>query len=83
MTRRAFRRTDEYPPGTPQLKLVQEALLLPLAPAVVLIKVYAVTVALNYRDAGIANGGNPWPVVLNGTYSVRGSISSGMTLYHF
>jgi NADPH:quinone reductase-like Zn-dependent oxidoreductase len=62
--RRAFRRTDDYTPGTPKLKLVQEALPLPLAPTAVLIKVYAV--ALNYRDANIANGGNPWPVVPNG-----------------
>jgi NADPH:quinone reductase-like Zn-dependent oxidoreductase len=29
-----------------------------------LIKVYAVS--LNYRDANIANGGNPWPVVPKG-----------------
>ncbi|KAJ5383553.1 Polyketide synthase enoylreductase [Penicillium concentricum] len=59
--RRAFRRTDDYAPGKPKLKLVQEALALPLAPSAVLIKVHAV--ALNYRDANIANGGNPWPAV--------------------
>jgi NADPH:quinone reductase-like Zn-dependent oxidoreductase len=29
-----------------------------------LVKVYAV--AINYRDANIANGGNPWPVLPNG-----------------
>jgi NADPH:quinone reductase-like Zn-dependent oxidoreductase len=63
-TRRAFRRTDDYTPGTPKLKLVQEALPLPLAPTSVLVKVYAV--AINYRDANIANGGNPWPVLPNG-----------------
>lgn len=61
--RRAFRRTDDYTPGTPKVKLVQEALP-PLGPTAVLIKVHAV--ALNYRDANIANGGNPWPVLPNG-----------------
>lgn len=63
-TRRAFRRTDDYTPGTPKLKLIEEALPLPLAPTSALIKIHAV--ALNYRDANIANGGNPWPVVSNG-----------------
>lgn len=62
--RRAFRRTDDYTPGTPKLKLVKEALSLPLAPNAALIRVHAV--ALNYRDANIANGGNPWPVLPNG-----------------
>lgn len=62
--RRAFRRTDDYTPGSPKLKLVQEALPLPLAPTAVLIKVHAVSI--NYRDANIANGGNPWSVVSNG-----------------
>lgn len=61
--RRTFRRTDDYTPGTPKLKPVQEALPA-LSPTGVLIKVHAV--ALNYRDANIANGGNPWPVVPNG-----------------
>lgn len=41
-----------------------EKLPLPLMPTGVLIKVHAV--ALNYRDANIANGGNPWPVTPNG-----------------
>ncbi|KAJ6002600.1 hypothetical protein N7451_005147 [Penicillium sp. IBT 35674x] len=59
----AFRRTDDYTPGTPKLNLVQEALP-PLGPTDVLIKVHAI--ALNYRDANIANGGNPWPVIPNG-----------------
>ncbi|KAJ5247304.1 NAD(P)-binding protein, partial [Penicillium chermesinum] len=45
-------------------KLVSESLPLPLHPTAVLIKVHAV--ALNYRDANIANGGNPWPVIPNG-----------------
>lgn len=62
-TRRAFRRTDDYTPGTPKLKLVEEKL-----PALdltsVLIKIHAIS--LNYRDANIAHGGNPWPVLPNG-----------------
>lgn len=62
--RRAFLRTDDHTPGTPKLKFVEETLPLPLAPTAVLIKVHAV--ALNYRDANIANGGNPWPVIPNG-----------------
>ncbi|KAL4984875.1 chaperonin 10-like protein [Aspergillus falconensis] len=62
-TRRVFRRTDDYTPGTPRVKLLTEALP-PLTPASVLIKVHAV--ALNYRDANIANGGNPWPVTPHG-----------------
>ncbi|KAI1408019.1 hypothetical protein F5Y13DRAFT_173396 [Hypoxylon sp. FL1857] len=62
--RRAFRRTDDYAPGAPKVKLVQEELSLPLSPTSVLIKVHAVS--LNYRDANIANGGNPWPVLPNG-----------------
>ncbi|KAH7133811.1 chaperonin 10-like protein [Dactylonectria macrodidyma] len=63
-SRRAYRRTDDYTPGTPKIKLVTEPLPLPLHPTAVLIKVHAV--ALNYRDANIANGGNPWPVTPNG-----------------
>ncbi|KAI9166345.1 Zinc-type alcohol dehydrogenase-like protein [Paramyrothecium foliicola] len=47
-----------------KVKLVTEELPLPLHPTAVLIKVYAV--ALNYRDANIANGGNPWPVLPGG-----------------
>lgn len=61
--RRAWRRTDDYTPGTPKLKLVTEDLPL-LTTTSVLIKVHAV--ALNYRDANIANGGNPWPVTPHG-----------------
>ncbi|KAL4942661.1 hypothetical protein BDV06DRAFT_211632 [Aspergillus oleicola] len=61
--RRAIRRTDDYTPGTPKTKIVEEALP-PLSPTSVLVKVHAI--ALNYRDANIANGGNPWPVVPNG-----------------
>jgi NADPH:quinone reductase-like Zn-dependent oxidoreductase len=73
--RRAFRRTDDYTPGKPKLKLVQEALALPLAPTAVLIKVHAVS--LNYRDANIANGGNPWPVIPNG---ILGNDAAGEVL---
>lgn len=62
--RKAWRRTDDYTPGTAKVKLVTEKLPLSLAPSEVLIKVHAV--ALNYRDANIANGGNPWPVTPNG-----------------
>lgn len=63
LTRRAFRRTDDYKPNTPKLKLIKEEIP-QLPPNSVLIKVRAV--ALNYRDANIANGGNPWPVLPNG-----------------
>lgn len=62
--RRAYRRTDDFTPGAPKVKLVTEPLPLPLHPTAVLVKVHAV--ALNYRDANIANGGNPWPVTPNG-----------------
>jgi NADPH:quinone reductase-like Zn-dependent oxidoreductase len=62
--RQAWRRTDDYTKGTPKVKLVTEDLPLLLHPTAVLIKVHAV--ALNYRDANIANGGNPWPVTPNG-----------------
>lgn len=62
--RQAWRRTDDFTPGTSKLKLVTEILPLPLAPTAVLIKVHAVS--LNYRDANISNGGNPWPVIPHG-----------------
>lgn len=62
--RHTFRRTDDYTPGTAKLKPVTESLPLPLAPIAVLVKVHAV--ALNFRDANIANGGNPWPVLPHG-----------------
>ena len=61
--RRAFRRTDDFTPGTPKVKLVTEALP-PLGPTDILAKVHAVS--LNFRDANIANGGNPWPVTPHG-----------------
>ena len=62
--RQAFRRTDDYTPGTRKLKAVKERIPHPLAPTSVLVKVEAV--ALNFRDANIANGGNPWPVLPHG-----------------
>lgn len=62
-TRKAYRRTDDYTPGTPKVKLTTESLP-PLTPTSVLIRVHAVS--LNYRDANIANGGNPWPVTPHG-----------------
>lgn len=62
-TRQAYRRTDDFTAGKPKLKLVTEPLP-PLDLTSVLIKVHAVS--LNYRDANIANGGNPWPVLPNG-----------------
>jgi NADPH:quinone reductase-like Zn-dependent oxidoreductase len=63
-SRRAFRRTDDLTPGTPKFKLVEEQLPKALPATSVLIEVHAVS--LNYRDANIANGGNPWPVTPNG-----------------
>ncbi|TVY43847.1 Zinc-type alcohol dehydrogenase-like protein [Lachnellula subtilissima] len=63
-TRRAYRRTDDYTPGLPKIEIVTEPLPLPLSATKVLIKVHAV--ALNYRDANISNGGNPWPVTPHG-----------------
>lgn len=63
-TRTAFRRTDDYTPGAARVKQVTEPLPLPLTPTQVLIKVHAIS--LNYRDANIANGGNPWPVTPHG-----------------
>lgn len=62
--RQAIRRTDDHTPGAARVRLVTEDLPLPLHPTAVLIKVHAV--ALNYRDANIANGGNPWPVTPHG-----------------
>lgn len=63
-TRQAYRRTDDFTSGSPKVKLIEEPLQLPLDSTAVLIKVHAVS--LNYRDANIANGGNPWPVTPNG-----------------
>ncbi|KAF7198325.1 Zinc-type alcohol dehydrogenase-like protein [Pseudocercospora fuligena] len=62
--RQAWRRTDDFSPGAARLKLVTEPLPEVLSPTSVLIKVHAVS--LNWRDANITNGGNPWPVISNG-----------------
>ncbi|KAL4913014.1 hypothetical protein BDW62DRAFT_8917 [Aspergillus aurantiobrunneus] len=62
-SRRVFRRTDDHTPGSPKVQLLTEALPA-LTSTSVLIKVHAVS--LNYRDANIANGGNPWPVTSHG-----------------
>ncbi|KAL4911129.1 hypothetical protein BDW74DRAFT_172584 [Aspergillus multicolor] len=72
--RRAIRRTDDFTPGTAKINLVTEALP-PLSPTSVLLKVRAI--ALNYRDANIANGGNPWPVVPHG---ILGNDAAGEVL---
>ncbi|KAL3466889.1 hypothetical protein BJX64DRAFT_301329 [Aspergillus heterothallicus] len=62
-TRRVFRRTDNHTPHTPKVSLQTEPIP-PLTPTSLLIKVH--TISLNYRDANIANGGNPWPVTPHG-----------------
>lgn len=62
-TRRAGRRTDDHTEGTPKVEIITEPLP-QLQPFSVLIKLHAV--ALNYRDANIAHGGNPWPVIPRG-----------------
>ncbi|KAL8832350.1 MAG: hypothetical protein Q9170_004920 [Blastenia crenularia] len=62
-TRRAYRRTDENTPGKARIELVNEPLPLPLAATKVLVKVHAV--ALNYRDANVADGGNLWLRLIN------------------
>ncbi|GKZ23624.1 hypothetical protein AbraIFM66951_009901 [Aspergillus brasiliensis] len=73
--RRAVRRTDSYTPNTPKVNIVTEPLPLPLSPTAVLIRVHAV--AINYRDANIANGGNPWPVLPHG---ILGNDAAGEVL---
>ncbi|KAL2812006.1 hypothetical protein BJX63DRAFT_422067 [Aspergillus granulosus] len=62
-TRRVFRHTDNHTPGSPKVHLATETVP-PLTPTSLLIKVQAIS--LNYRDANIANGGNPWPVIPHG-----------------
>lgn len=63
-TRRVGRRTDDHTAGQPKVQIVKEDLPLPLASTAILIKVHAISI--NYRDANIANGGNPWPVTPHG-----------------
>ncbi|KAL5339668.1 hypothetical protein BJX70DRAFT_363569 [Aspergillus crustosus] len=62
-TRRVFRRTDNHTPGSPKIQLLSEPLPA-LTPTSIVIKTH--TISLNYRDANIANGGNPWPVTPHG-----------------
>ena len=62
--RQVWRRTDNLKPSAQKLQLTTETLPVPLVSNAVLIRVHAVS--LNYRDANIANGGNPWPVIPNG-----------------
>jgi len=62
-TRKAGRRTDDHQLGTAKVEIVEEPLP-PIGQYDVLIKNHVV--ALNYRDANIANGGNPWPVTPRG-----------------
>lgn len=62
--RRVWRRTDAKDLKAPRLELQEEALPSPLPPTWILIRVHASS--LNWRDANIANGGNPWPVIPKG-----------------
>jgi NADPH:quinone reductase-like Zn-dependent oxidoreductase len=62
--RQAWRRTDDHSPTAKRLELVTEPLPTTLPPTSLLIKVH--TVSLNWRDANISNGGNPWDVIPNG-----------------
>ena len=73
--RRSIRRTDDYTPGTPKTNITTEPLPLPLSPTSVLLKIHAL--AINYRDANIANGGNPWPVTPHG---ILGNDAAGEVL---
>lgn len=61
ITRQLYRRHGETSPQI--LKLVEEEILLK-EPTDVLIRVHAIS--LNYRDANILNGTNPWPVSPSG-----------------
>jgi NADPH:quinone reductase-like Zn-dependent oxidoreductase len=63
-TRRVWRRTDSKEPGATLLELIEEPILSPLPHDALLIKVHAIS--LNYRDANITNGRNPWPVIPKG-----------------
>jgi NADPH:quinone reductase-like Zn-dependent oxidoreductase len=63
-TRRVWRRTDSKDPGAPLLELLEESIPSPLPRDTLLIKVDAIS--LNYRDANITHGRNPWPVIPKG-----------------
>lgn len=71
-SRQAYRRTDNHDGSSTLLELVREPLPDPLPRTSVLIRVHAVS--LNYRDANITHGGNPWPVVPRG---IPGSDAAG------
>lgn len=60
--RTVYRRSLGDPPY--QLEVHTEPLPSPLPPTSILVRVYAVS--LNYRDANILNGTNPWPVIEGG-----------------
>lgn len=63
-SRHAWRRTEKYDGDSPLLNLATEDLASHLPPTFIRIKVHAISV--NYRDANITNGRNPWPVLPNG-----------------
>lgn len=73
--RQAWRRTDNHSPGDPKVQLVTEPLPSTLDSTSVLIRVHAIS--LNYRDANIAHGGNPWPVIPHG---ILGNDASGQVM---
>lgn len=78
-TRRAYRRTDTHAqdPNTPKVQLITEPLPSPehLHPTSLLLKIHAVS--LNYRDANIAAGRNPWPVI---PFGIPGNDAAGEVL---
>ncbi|KAM0324636.1 hypothetical protein ACHAQA_008026 [Verticillium albo-atrum] len=74
-SRRVFRRTDAFKEGVAKVELVTESLPSELPANSILIKVAAVS--LNYRDANIVNGGNPWPVIPKG---IPGSDAAGTVI---
>ena len=61
-TRKVWRRTDA--PSPPLLECLEEPIPHPLPPTSILIKVDAIS--LNWRDANITHGKNPWPVLPHG-----------------
>lgn len=74
-TRRVWRRTDIYKPDSPKIELLEEPLPSPLPPTWIIIRVHAIS--LNWRDANIVNGGNPWPVLPTG---IPGSDAVGQVI---
>lgn len=61
-TRSIWRRTDV--PSPPLLELLEESISHPLPLTLILIGVHAIS--LNWRDANITHGRNPWPVLPRG-----------------